>query len=337
MAGRVLPRQRLDVAAHAGRHERVPGGGQGHGPRPAETLPLRRAALAEPLAVALHALAVAGGVAGKKVLVSGSGPIGLLAAAAALAKGATEVVVTDVLPGPLERARALGVHGTVQVGVEEIPAAAFDVVLECSASPPRSARPWSVPGEPASSSRSGWCPTRPGRSTSPRSCPRSSSCAGRSASTTRSTRRWRSSTPHRPIDEVITHTLPAGRALEAFATARDSERSGKVLVSLWRDRRSEQPVLTTARTPRRRPRRRPVGLGSGPRMVPVAVWRTSAPSRRARVKAERRTPGSPGTSEPGADPVEVGPVLRGAARRLAHDRRARLRTTAASSSGSIWP
>src|SRR3954453_14708345 len=50
------------------------------------TLPLRRAALAEPLAVALPALAVAGGVSGKRVLVSGSGPIGLLAAAAALAK-----------------------------------------------------------------------------------------------------------------------------------------------------------------------------------------------------------------------------------------------------------
>ena len=120
------------------------------------TLPLRRAALAEPLAVALHAIVVAGGVVGKRVLVSGSGPIGLLAAAAALAKGAAEVVATDVLTGPLERARALGVHGTVQVGVEEIPAAAFDVVLECSGvpaaispAPTRCGSAWLTPGSAA--------------------------------------------------------------------------------------------------------------------------------------------------------------------------------------------
>jgi L-idonate 5-dehydrogenase len=79
----------------------------------------------------LHGINVAGGVAGRRVLVSGSGAIGLLAVAGALALGATEVVSTDVLPGPLERARSLGVHGTVQVGVDEIPAQGFDVVLEC--------------------------------------------------------------------------------------------------------------------------------------------------------------------------------------------------------------
>jgi L-idonate 5-dehydrogenase len=45
-----------------------------------DTLPLSRAVLAEPLAVGLHALNRAGGVAGAKVLVGGSGPIGILAA-----------------------------------------------------------------------------------------------------------------------------------------------------------------------------------------------------------------------------------------------------------------
>ncbi|MCU1634373.1 MAG: L-idonate 5-dehydrogenase, partial [Micrococcaceae bacterium] len=38
-------------------------------------LSLRRAALAEPLGVGLHGITVAGGVQGKRVLVSGSGPI----------------------------------------------------------------------------------------------------------------------------------------------------------------------------------------------------------------------------------------------------------------------
>ena len=33
----------------------------------------------------------------------------------------------------------------------------------------------------------------------------------------------------------MTHTFPAERAVEAFATARDSESSGKVLVTMWTD------------------------------------------------------------------------------------------------------
>src|SRR6476619_6957547 len=47
-----------------------------------DSLPVKRAALAEPLAVGLHALAISGGISGKRVLISGSGPIGLLTAAA---------------------------------------------------------------------------------------------------------------------------------------------------------------------------------------------------------------------------------------------------------------
>jgi L-idonate 5-dehydrogenase len=104
------------------------------------SLPVRRAALAEPLAVGLHALAVAGGIGGKRVLVSGSGPIGLLAAAAAAAEGAAEVVCADLLSGPLERARSLGAVspvpiGTVQIGVEQLPESHFDVTLECAGVP----------------------------------------------------------------------------------------------------------------------------------------------------------------------------------------------------------
>ncbi len=55
-------------------------------PLPTE-LPVRRAVLAEPLAVALHALGKAGPVEGLEVLVTGSGPIGLMAVAAATAAG----------------------------------------------------------------------------------------------------------------------------------------------------------------------------------------------------------------------------------------------------------
>ena len=101
------------------------------------SLPVKRAALAEPLAVGLHGLAVGGGIRGKRVLISGSGPIGLLTAAAAAAGGAAEVVCADLLAGPLQRARSLGAAspvsiGTVQIGVENLPESHFDVTLECA-------------------------------------------------------------------------------------------------------------------------------------------------------------------------------------------------------------
>jgi L-idonate 5-dehydrogenase len=104
------------------------------------SLPVKRAALAEPLAVGLHGLAVAGDMRAKRVLVSGSGPIGLLTAAAAAAGGAAEVVCADLLAGPLQRARALGEAspvpiGTVQIGVEDLPDSHFDITLECAGVP----------------------------------------------------------------------------------------------------------------------------------------------------------------------------------------------------------
>src|SRR5699024_3730680 len=65
----------------------------------------------------------------------GAGAIGLLTAGAAVALGAKSVTSTDVLDEPLQRARALGVTRAVNVGSAELPAEAFDVVLECSGVP----------------------------------------------------------------------------------------------------------------------------------------------------------------------------------------------------------
>jgi L-idonate 5-dehydrogenase len=108
-------------------------------PLPA-SLPVKRAALAEPLAVGLHGLAVGGDIRGRRVLISGSGPIGLLTAAAAAAGGAAEVICADLLAGPLQRARLLGEAspvpiGTVQIGVADLPDSHFDITLECAGVP----------------------------------------------------------------------------------------------------------------------------------------------------------------------------------------------------------
>jgi len=100
-----------------------------------DELPLRRAALAEPLAVGLHALAVGQGVAGKRVLVSGAGPIGLLAAKAALLQGAESVWCADIRDAPLRRASALGCSDVVNVRAHQLPESSFDLVLECAGVP----------------------------------------------------------------------------------------------------------------------------------------------------------------------------------------------------------
>ena len=95
-------------------------------------LALRDAALAEPLAVALHAINIAGGVKGKKVFISGSGPIGLMVIAASKILGASEIIASDLLQGPLSRAVSLGATGTITIGSDLLPENYFDIVFECS-------------------------------------------------------------------------------------------------------------------------------------------------------------------------------------------------------------
>jgi L-idonate 5-dehydrogenase len=96
-------------------------------------------ALCEPLSVVLHGLKRVGSLLQKRVLVTGSGPIGALAVATACHFGAEEIVVTDVAPEPLAVARRLGADRTVDVASRPDELAAygagkgtFDVLFECS-------------------------------------------------------------------------------------------------------------------------------------------------------------------------------------------------------------
>lgn len=112
--------------------------------RVGEGLDLRTAALAEPLAVALHGVNRSGitspARAGRtrRALVTGAGPIGLLTVAVLRAKGISDVVVSE--PSAIRRARTTQLGG-VAVDPAELDAPAhylatapdpFDVVLECS-------------------------------------------------------------------------------------------------------------------------------------------------------------------------------------------------------------
>lgn len=101
---------------------------------------LGEAACCEPLSVALHAVGQAGELTGKRVLVTGSGPIGALVVAAARYAGALEVVATDLHDAALEKAMAMGATSTVNVSVapglqtEQYTAdkGYFDVAIECT-------------------------------------------------------------------------------------------------------------------------------------------------------------------------------------------------------------
>jgi L-idonate 5-dehydrogenase len=104
---------------------------------------LANAACAEPLAVCLHARGRAGALAGKRVLVTGAGPIGSLCAAVAAEAGAAEIVVTDLHDATLAAARAMGATRTVNVARDRAAMAAyaagkgcFHVAFECSAAAP---------------------------------------------------------------------------------------------------------------------------------------------------------------------------------------------------------
>jgi L-idonate 5-dehydrogenase len=105
----------------------------------AERLSLGEAAMAEPLAVCLHAGKQAGPLLGKRVLVTGCGPIGALMVVVARYGGAAEIVATDIADAPLAIARKLGASRTVNSATE--PAAldpwragkgVFDILFEAS-------------------------------------------------------------------------------------------------------------------------------------------------------------------------------------------------------------
>lgn len=100
-----------------------------------------QAAFGEPLAVALHAVNRAGPLLGKRVLVTGAGPIGALTVAAARHAGAGEIVALDIVDATLIGARRMGANRTINVAaspesmtVYEKDKGSFDVVFEASGS-----------------------------------------------------------------------------------------------------------------------------------------------------------------------------------------------------------
>lgn len=105
-------------------------------------LDLRAAALAEPLAVALHGITRSGVQPGGSALVTGAGPIGCLTVAALKARGLAQVVVSEPSSVRREAALACGADRAVAPEELEVPgnplaevADPVDAVLECAGNP----------------------------------------------------------------------------------------------------------------------------------------------------------------------------------------------------------
>jgi (R,R)-butanediol dehydrogenase/meso-butanediol dehydrogenase/diacetyl reductase len=86
-----------------------------------DTMSFEQGALVEPAAVAVYAVAQSGLKIGQSCLIFGAGPIGLLCVQAALAAGATEVIVVDIAEARLKKAQEIGATKVINGKNENIP------------------------------------------------------------------------------------------------------------------------------------------------------------------------------------------------------------------------
>ncbi|MCK2030727.1 L-idonate 5-dehydrogenase [Microbacterium sp. 22179] len=195
-------------------------------------LPLERAALAEPLAVALHAVGLAGDVSGKRVLVIGAGPIGLLVVAAAVHAGAGVVGASDVRTEPLDRAQALGATEVALVGRDTIENESYDIVFECSGVGVALTQAVRATRRTGTIVQVGMLPNSDiGVNLAPLLA-KELTIRGAFRFSTEIDDAVRMLAESDALDPVISHVLPASDAVNAFTIARDSSASAKVLLAL---------------------------------------------------------------------------------------------------------
>jgi threonine dehydrogenase-like Zn-dependent dehydrogenase len=108
-----------------------------------ERVSLKEGALMEPLSIAVRAMDKCGLKVGKKVLISGGGPIGQLCCQLAAKFGAAELTLSEPVPARCEMAKKIGVEhfidpiheDTLAKAMEYTDGKGYDVIIECSAVP----------------------------------------------------------------------------------------------------------------------------------------------------------------------------------------------------------
>lgn len=104
-----------------------------------DTLSLKYAALAEPLAVGVHAVKRGGSVFNKNVVIIGAGMIGLSTLLSVVKAGAKIIIVTDLSDEKLEIAKSLGATQIInaskvnplEIILSKLPYEGIDVAFEC--------------------------------------------------------------------------------------------------------------------------------------------------------------------------------------------------------------
>ncbi|HEY8701148.1 MAG TPA: NAD(P)-dependent alcohol dehydrogenase [Arthrobacter sp.] len=97
-----------------------------------DAIPPEIGAAIEPLAVAVWAVERAQVRGGHRMLITGAGPIGLLVAQVAAARGAAEIVVTDVNDDRLALAATFGATRTINTARAPLDLQNMDRLIECS-------------------------------------------------------------------------------------------------------------------------------------------------------------------------------------------------------------
>jgi L-idonate 5-dehydrogenase len=199
-----------------------------------DELPTLRAVLAEPLGVALHALNRAGGVGGKRVLVSGAGPIGLLTAGAAVALGAASVTVTDLLDQPLATATRLGASATINLTSGSVEPESADIVLEAAGAAAAVSTAVAAVARRGTIVQIGMVPGEPRPIALAPLIAKEAALLGAFRFDTELDDAVALLTAHPELDAVISHTFALEDALSAFEMAADPSRSSKVVLTLGR-------------------------------------------------------------------------------------------------------
>jgi L-iditol 2-dehydrogenase len=92
-----------------------------------DSMSLEAAALCEPLSVGIWANQKAGIGPGSRVLIAGAGPIGIVAAQVARAFGASDIIISDIVPERLEVARRFGATETIDPTAVDIATLGLEV------------------------------------------------------------------------------------------------------------------------------------------------------------------------------------------------------------------
>lgn len=203
---------------------------------PADGLSPGAAAMAEPLAVALHAVQRAGPLLGRSVLVTGCGPIGVLCILAARRAGADLIVATDLSDFTLGMARKAGADKALNM-LENAEALApfhadkgqFDVLFECSGAAPAlvGAVPAMRPGSTILQLGLGGDMTLPVQAMTAKELSLTGSFRFHEEFFTGVSLMRKGLIDPAPL---ITHGFPLSRAQEAFETAGDRSRAMKAQI-----------------------------------------------------------------------------------------------------------